>query len=224
MIEVEMRGLFTEPQYAKLKEEFGDKMVFAKKFRRVNILYGDYDAEGRIDLRCRITNDYAEIVLKIGELSSSDREEIEVKIEKNQFINAVKLLAVLGHQKCLVTIRDSERYVYKGIEFTFVRALKQGADAYDSNTVYYEAELMEEDKDKVGPSKAKILGAIKELGLTVLKDHSGDVDESGADSGIISENTFYNLVKELNTKVDIHVDASTPEGIKVIEESLNALG
>ena len=94
-----------------------------RKFKRLLLAYSIFKEGNTSDIRCRITDDEPELIAKIGEQSSSKREEIEVKLAKGNFIEAVKFMNAIGYSKGMLSLRVSERYMFKGVEITIVKPI-----------------------------------------------------------------------------------------------------
>ncbi len=235
MIEVELRGKLSDDEYEMLTEKLSTNGKFIKSFSRFNLLYRskidknkiqkeDFATNGRfLDLKCRVTKDDGELVVKIGEPSSADREEIEVKIRKDEFLNAVEFLRALGYYNCLATVRTSERYMYKGIEFTIAKAVPANDfKAKVADNIYYEAEIPAE-QNEVEDAKTKIVPVLRELGLTVLVEHEEDIMRFGGDATMKSGLSYYELIAALNSKIDMVLDTRTDEARESIEKVINLL-
>lgn len=160
-------------------------------------MYSVFDSSSKMDLRCRVSEDAAELIIKKGEQSSADRKEIEVKFNRDSFINMVELLSELGYNHCIASLRHSVRYMYKEIEFTLVKPLRiDNKTADDRNCIYYEAELMASE-NTVEKAKQDIINVIKSLNIKVLREHSEEAHKFGGGS-MVSSHSFYKLIDKLN--------------------------
>lgn len=92
-IEVEARSFISKEQYERLKEYFQNNAQFVKEDKQETI-YFDCDQ----DLRIQKNDFYAKIWLKKGSLHDDCREELEIKFDKNDFVNLEKLFEELGYK------------------------------------------------------------------------------------------------------------------------------
>jgi len=122
-VEVEFRGLLSKNDYNKVVEKLKKEGELVRKFKRLLLAYSIFKEGNKNDIRCRITDDEPELIAKIGEQSSSKREEIEVKLAKDNFVEAVKFMNALGYSKGMLSLRISERYMFKGVEITIVKPI-----------------------------------------------------------------------------------------------------
>lgn len=156
-IEVEVRGLLSEEQYAKLKDFF-DNHADLKVQRRRTLIDFSGDVENRTkDIRIRNTNNKPEIVIKLGSWGGSEsREEILVEVKEGSFKTLVKAFGEMGFKKGVLCVRNSVVYEYKGIEFALVEV--------PNHSFYFEAEILttEEDAQK---AEEEIRKVCEELGL-----------------------------------------------------------
>lgn len=197
MIETEIRGILNKEEYNRLIKTFEREGKFKTEFTRLNPMYSVFDSSSKMDLRCRVSEDAAELIIKKGEQSSADRKEIEVKFNRDSFINMVELLSELGYNHCIASLRHSVRYMYKEIEFTLVKPLRiDNKTADDRNCIYYEAELMASE-NTVEKAKQDIINVIKSLNIKVLREHSEEAHKFGGGS-MVSSHSFYKLIDKLN--------------------------
>lgn len=197
MIETEIRGILNKEEYNRLIKTFEREGKFKTEFTRLNLMYSVFDSSSKMDLRCRVSEDAAELIIKKGEQSSADRKEIEVKFNRDSFINMVELLSELGYNHCIASLRHSVRYMYKEIEFTLVKPLRiDNKTADDRNCIYYEAELMASE-NTVEKAKQDIINVIKSLNIKVLREHSEEAHKFGGGS-MVSSHSFYKLIEKLN--------------------------
>jgi adenylate cyclase class IV len=122
-VEVEFRGLLSKNDYNRVIEKLRKEGKLIKKFKRLLLAYSTFKEGNTSDIRCRITDDEPELIAKVGEQSSSKREEIEVKLAKGNFVEAVKFMNALGYSKAMLFLRVSERYIFRGVEITIVKPI-----------------------------------------------------------------------------------------------------
>ncbi len=223
MNEVELRGTISLKEYERLKYTFEKEGTVLGSSRLFSIMYSGLDLTNEVDLRCRITNKIAELVVKTGQQDSSSREETTFKFDKNEFLNVVTLLSKLGYNKGVGGIRVSERYVYKNVEFSLVKpiALKSGK-TLDKN-LYYEAEILAK-KGYVNDARLKIIKTLQALRLTVLKESKKDILKLDRDDSLVSNKSFYDLVQELNEDANVILNINTEQGMKLIKKALVLCG
>lgn len=167
-IEVEHRGVLTKKKFDQLKLFLKKRGKFIKEKDRFSVIYFPSGKEkvripkSPIDLRVRITNKQAEIVLKYGKSSGADaRKEFSFPINSSQFEEAIEFLFYLGFYYGALQATKTFLYMYKGVEFSIVHASAFG--------YYFEAEILT-DKKSVGNANKKIMSVIKELDLDALNE------------------------------------------------------
>ncbi len=167
-IEVEHRGTLTREKFDTLRKFFEKEGKFVKEKDRFSIIYFPRGKEklkvpkSPLDLRIRITNKEAEIVLKYGKSSGADaRKEFSFPLNPSQFKEAIELLFILGFYYGVLQATKTYAYEYQGIEFALVDVPGWG--------YYFEAEIMA-DSNSVKMVNEKLTSVCRELGLTVLND------------------------------------------------------
>ena len=120
-IEIEVRGPLSENEFTKLRKFFDKNAEFIKEKNRISFLYFRGDKipddvneikDDKVDLRVRITNKKAEIMLKYGEWAGSDiRKEIPLPFDINRFDDVIEFLRILGWKVGI--IYATKTYVYK---------------------------------------------------------------------------------------------------------------
>lgn len=155
-IEAEIRGRLRN--FKKTLSEFKQKAKFIKEKDRFSLLYfrGEIPKDvseiknEKVDLRVRVTNKNAEIVMKHGTWGGSDnRREILIPIELEKFEDAIDLLKYLGWDSGVIMTNKTYVFNYKMIEFALV-----DSKHYD----YFEAEKMTDKKNA-----EKVMEEIKEI-------------------------------------------------------------
>jgi adenylate cyclase class IV len=162
-IEAEIRGKIKN--FNSVLKKFHERAKFLKEKDRFSLLYFrggvPYDVSDikneKVDLRLRVTNKIAEIVLKYGIWGGSDsRKEISIPIELDKFDDATELLKNLGWDSGVIMTTKTFVFDYKGIEFALV----------NSKTMdYFEAEKMIKDKKDAEKIMNEIKKICKEFGL-----------------------------------------------------------
>jgi len=169
-IEVEIRGPLTKEGFLKLKEVLDRKGKFIREKERLSLLYfrdkipEDVNEikDDPIDLRVRITNKKAELMLKSGYWGGSDtRKEISIPFELSNFESIIQFLKILNWHICVVYSTRAYIYEYQGIEFSLVDVRNFGYN--------YEAEILAASEQDVPSAKKKILQICRMLKLSGYK-------------------------------------------------------
>lgn len=184
-IEVEYRGILPKEKFDNLRKFLDKEGKFVKEKDRFSIIYFPRGKErikvskSPLDLRVRITNKKAEIVMKYGKSSGADaRKEFSFPIAAEQFEEALEFLFIVGFYYGVLQATKTYVYTYQGIEFAVVYAplFKQ---------YYFEAEILA-NQESVENANQNIMSVVKNLDLDVL-----------------SEKDFYNWLDELSSKPEL---------------------
>jgi adenylate cyclase class IV len=167
MIEVEVRGKLTKPEYDKIKKFLTDNGEFlSHQEREMYLLYGyeGYSMDPitrQVDIRIRSTNGKCEIMLK-RKLSDGNigRSELSLKLEDNSLDKAKEVVKALGIHKGLKMQRIIDNFSYNGILWSLVQTPK--------DYFYFEGEIEVEAENEISPTHAKLEQGAKDLGLQVL--------------------------------------------------------
>ncbi len=221
--EIEVRGVLVNGEYEALEGKLKSEGTFVKRFDRLLLAYSCIEKGSSLDVRCRLTGEEPELIVKIGEQGSTKREEISVRLKEGEFLNAVRFMASVGYPRGMMALRSSERYIFGGVEFTLVRPFVPGAkpDERRIHSSYYEAEISAGEADSEG-AKAKIFGAIKSLKLTVFDDHREDADRYSARGTIPSRGSYHYYVDRLNKEANTAVDF-TQGGYEKVARAVNLI-
>lgn len=112
-IEVEIRSFLTKDQY----EYFLG--YFKKNGEFVNEDYQEtYYFDGPQDLRIQKNNFYSKIWMKSGKIHDEQREEIEIKFDKENFPQAEKLFLNLGYKTQIKWFRTRHVFNWQDITVT----------------------------------------------------------------------------------------------------------
>ncbi|MBS3140595.1 CYTH domain-containing protein [Candidatus Woesearchaeota archaeon] len=171
-IEVEVRGPLNESELKEAKAFFDKNAKFIKEKDRLTLLYfrgdkipkdvSEYHGE-KVDLRLRVTNKKAEMIIKYGSWSGSDsRKEISLQIDLNKFEEAIEFLKNLGWHVCVAYSTKTHVYEYKEIEFALV-------DILNLKDNYFEAEIMAHENEDINKIKQDLIKLCKEIGLREYK-------------------------------------------------------
>jgi len=213
-VEVEFRGLLSKKDYNRIIEKLRKEGKLIKKFKRLLLAYSTFKEGNTSDIRCRITDDEPELIAKVGEQSSSKREEIEVKLAKGNFVEAVKFMNALGYSKGMLSLRVSERYIFKGVEITIVKPIALRNNLKKVHSIYYEAEKLS-NEENVEETKASITSIINELNLKIFVEHKKDIKNSN----LLSKDSFYEYIDQLNKEANVEVDF-TRDGYEILNNVL----
>lgn len=167
-IEVEHSGPLTNKQAKNLITFFNKYGKKIETKHRVLIDYSTFLGDGlkhrKKDIRLRITNGNPEIIIKLGDWTSSNhRKELSVFTETGSFDTLVQIYAALGYKKGMLCERTTEVYDYNDIEFAIVKA--------PNNSFHFEAEIMT-DENGIKTAKKHIQEVCKELGLEIFTNES----------------------------------------------------
>jgi len=167
-IEVEYRGTLIKKKFQELKYFLGEKGEFVKEKDRFSVIYFPRGKErtkvskSPLDLRVRITNKKAEVILKYGRNSGNDaRKEFSFPIDSERFEEMTEFLKILGFYYGALQATRTYVYMYKGVEFALVDVPGWG--------YYFEAEILTESSEIKNANK-KIEIVCQELGLNILND------------------------------------------------------
>ena len=169
--EVEVRGKILG-QFATLLTRFRKIATFVGEKDRFSLIYFNHGLvkdvreikDEKIDLRLRITNKQAELVLKYGTWGGSDsREEISLPVPNEKFAETVLLLQRLGWTKGVALATKTYTFQYQGIEFALVQT---------KHLTYFEAEKMVTTKKDIEKERDHILTICRSLGLEPFSDES----------------------------------------------------
>jgi adenylate cyclase class IV len=189
-VEVELRGLIDREKYSDLLKFFRKNGIAKGTKNRILIDYSTFlkdegVRERKKDIRLRVTNGIPEIIIKLGNWGGSEhRKELSVLASKGEFDKLVQIYAALGLTKGVLCIRNTEVFMYKGIEFALVEV--------PGHSYYFEAEKMLTEKDDVIQAKKEVESVIAGLKLHPFTDEE-----------------FYKYIEKLNVEANEIFDYST---------------
>jgi len=165
MYEIELRGKIND--FEKTFSFFKKNAKFLEEKNRFSLIYFPKDTlnlremeDDPRDLRLRVTNKKAELIIKYGQWGVKDsRREISIPIELSKFDDLAELLHYLGWSFGSMLATKTYVFVYKGIEFALVK---------NKFVNYFEAEKVIAKKEKSEEVMAEIEELCKSLGLTVF--------------------------------------------------------
>lgn len=169
-IEIEHRGHLTKEKFRELNDFLRKNGKFIGEKDRFSIIYyprGEETLElgrSKTDLKLRITNKKAELVLKYGKWSGNDaRKEFLFSIDSKKFEEMIEFLKILGYYYGVLQATKSYIYLYKGVELALVEVPKFGH--------YFEAEITA-DPNFIKRADKKIASMCQCLGLNIFNDKS----------------------------------------------------
>lgn len=146
-IELELRAEVRKEEYNKLLSQLKKEYKLISHTKRLSVMYFGKIGGVPIDIRVRITNGKAEVVVKKGSLHAHDRIELSQPINRSQFIGMVRLYSLFGFQ---TEVAERETYNFamgRGVVFSLVKA---------GNIAYVEVEKMS-GKLEVEKNKQQLL-------------------------------------------------------------------
>ncbi|MEI6731832.1 MAG: CYTH domain-containing protein [archaeon] len=171
MMEVEVRGKISG-SFDEALSMMHEKTKFVKTKKRISLIYlrngfvKDVRSirDDHVDLRVRITNGQATLVMKHGAWGGSDvRREIEIPIENEKFEDTVELLHILGLSQGVISVTETNVFDYKGVEFAFVKYANQDVN-------YFEAEKIAKKGQDTNAVMKEIELVCKELDLKLIPE------------------------------------------------------
>ena len=112
-IEVEIRSFLSKEQYEHFLDYFKKNGTFVKEDYQET-----YYFDGEQDLRIQKNNFYAKIWLKSGKIHDEQREETEIKFDKEDFFKAEKLFLNLGYKTQIKWFRTRNIFEWQDITVT----------------------------------------------------------------------------------------------------------
>lgn len=161
-IELEMRAEVPEGESGKLLAHLKRHGRLISKTRRCSAMFFGAAHHDQYDLRVRITNGQAELVIKKGGLHKHDRIEFSQAIARSEMLGLVRVFSLLGFE-AKVGERQTMNFDFgKGTIVSLVKAGK---------ITYLEVERMTNSK-KLKNDKMEVLNVLKDLGYTPLNKDS----------------------------------------------------
>ncbi len=166
-VEVEHRGYLTEEKHKELNNFFRKNGKFLGKKNRFSVIFWPEKTlesckRNPIDLKVRITNKKAELVLKYGKWSGNDaRKEFLFPIDSKKFEEMIEFLQILGFYYGVLQATRTYVYRHKGIEFALVKVPEWG--------YYFEAEISTVP-ERAKKANAKIVKECQRLGIRAVGD------------------------------------------------------
>ena len=188
-IEVEFSGPLSDNQARKMMKFFSEHGKKIATKHRVLIDYSTFLDGGlknrKKDIRLRITNGNPEIIIKLGEWTSSNsRKEISVFTEVGSFDKLVQIYAALGYKKGMLCERITEVYNYEDIEFAIVEI--------PGHSYHFEAEVMS-NEDNIKLAKEHIKKVCDKLKMKIFanEDYLNYIDKLNKEANEIFDFKYY---------------------------------
>ena len=120
------------------------------------MFFGEVAGKG-VDIRCRITNGEAEVVVKIGEYYAHDRREAAVAVSLDQMVEFAKMFSAMGFANAKVGKRESFEYHVDGVDVSLVRGM--------SGLGYIEFERVVASEREIEAERPKLEALAHKLGV-----------------------------------------------------------
>lgn len=154
-IELELRAEVPQKQYYKLLAKLKHDAKIVSRTKRLSVMCFGNVGKNTFDVRIRITNGKAEVVIKKGKLHAHDRIEISSPINKSQFVKMVELFSLFDFK---MEVAERETYNFdmgNDVVFSLVNAGK---------IAYIEIEKMSSKKD-IKQNKKRLIDILARYNL-----------------------------------------------------------
>src|SRR3989344_6224395 len=155
-IEVEIRSFISEEKYNELLDFFSKNAELFRQDPNEVTYYFDC----KEDLRIQKNADHAKLWLKKGKIHDEHREEIEVKVDRNDFELLEKFLASLGYNVAVKWHRKRHLFRWEGIEVSMGHTRGYG--------YIIELEKMSDENEKQ-ENLEMLKGKLKKLGISLTQ-------------------------------------------------------
>jgi len=113
MIEVEIRSFISKKQYEHLISHFKQHAKFLGEDHQETIYY-----DAPVDVRIQKNDTYAKVWLKKGKIHEDAREEIEIKVGKEDFDKLHQLFSSLGYAVAIKWLRTRNTFLWNDVTVT----------------------------------------------------------------------------------------------------------
>jgi len=169
MQEVEVRGPLKEKDFDKIFQFFKSNATFIEERDRFSLIYFPKDTldlkkmqDDPRDLRLRVTNKKAELVIKYGRWGVKDnRREISIPIPLEKFDETAELLHYLGWSFGSVFATKTFVFKHKNIEFALVK---------NKHLCYFEAERVIGKNENPEKTMKEIEKTCDKIGLSIFSE------------------------------------------------------
>ena len=167
LYETEVRG--TLKDFDKTLAFFRKNASFLEEKDRLSLIYFPQNTldlkemqDNPRDLRLRVTNKKAELVMKYGPwLTHEARHEINIPISLDKFEDTAQLLHYLGWSFGSILATKTFAFTYRDTEFALVK---------NKHLNYFEAERITESKTNTREVMAEIKSLCNQLGLSIFTE------------------------------------------------------
>lgn len=154
-IELELRGECTK-EFDALKTKLDALGSGRCEVRTMVMFFGEVEDSG-VDIRCRVTNGKAEVVVKVGAYHAHDRMEVATDVTVKQMIAFARMFAAMGFSNAKVGTRASFEYAINGVDVSLVRGM--------SGLGYIELERMVASAGEIEAERPKLEVLAHKLGV-----------------------------------------------------------
>jgi len=168
-IEVEVRGKIKD--FEGTLKSFYEKAEFIEEKDRISFIYFRAGSDGEdvnnvredpVDLKLRVTNKQAEIVMKYGRWGAEEsRKEFLFPIELEKFESALEFFKCLDWSKGVLMDTKTYLFNYNGVEFALVKS---------GDISYFEAEILVKTQNEVSDAIEKIKKVCFDVGLEIFEE------------------------------------------------------
>ncbi|MFW5746089.1 MAG: CYTH domain-containing protein [Nanoarchaeota archaeon] len=152
--EVELRSFISEQKYQDLMQFFSTH-ARRRSHEEQETHYFDCGQ----DLRIQKSTNYAKVWLKKGNMHDDSREEIEVKVEPDQFSGLQELFAALGYTVDIKWFRTRDIFEWDGISVMLDHTRGYGH--------ILEMECMVEDAEEIEETRQRLRAAFERLDVSI---------------------------------------------------------
>lgn len=150
-IECEIRSFITAEQYNELLKKFESEAKKVATEQQETFYFS-----GPQDLRIQRNDSYSKIWMKGGQIHDDQREEIEIRTERDNFENLEKLFLTLGYKVEIKWFRTRNSFIWNDISVAL--------DYTKGYGYIIELEIMADEAGK-DEEIAKLRANLKELGI-----------------------------------------------------------
>jgi hypothetical protein len=192
-IELEYRSEVNVSDFEMIKSKLEETGKLKSHVKRLSFMSFGKLEDKTIDVRVRITNDDAEVVVKRGSFHGHNRIEFSQKISKDQLLGFSKLFFLIFEGDCLVGGRETYNYIFnESMTVSLVRT---------EHIAYLEFEKIS-SKEKEESDKKEVLDLMKKFDLKVMdedgfKDICKRLQTTGADWKFSGSDADFARLEEL---------------------------
>ena len=155
MTEIEIRGKLEKEKFKELFKLLTDSGEMGEHYHRLSIdLSPGFDPKTKTwknssgtDIRLKKSDDKEKISIKTGNFHDLERQEVEVKIQSGELLNALDLLELMGHKTGMIYFWESWEFDYQGME---IKLSKYTEDYFTFEIEGKENSNVNEMADKLG--------------------------------------------------------------------------